>query len=290
MGETTGEIRLVGAVGCGLMGSGIAAVCAQAGLDVVVAVSCRDSVAAGRRRVLRALDYGVRKAHITEAERDAALSRVTFTPDLDALADRHIVFEAVPEHEPTKLDLFGALDKVLADPDVVLASNTSSIPIIRLARATARPEQVVGVHFFSPVPAMPLAELTASLLTGDRARARTEEFVAGALGKRVIHSPDRAGFVVNALLIPFLLSAVKMVESGFAAPDVVDQGMVMGCSHPVGPLRLADLIGLDTIAAVARALYEEFKEPQYSPPPLLLRMVDGGLLGKKTGRGFYTYS
>ncbi|WP_273699981.1 3-hydroxybutyryl-CoA dehydrogenase [Actinomadura graeca] len=282
-------IERVGVVGCGVMGSGIAEVCARAGLDTVVVASGPGSVEPGRRRLLTSLDRGVRKGRLTEDERDAAAGRVTVTADLDELAGRQLVFEAVPEHEPTKADLFGLLDKIVIDPEAVFASNTSSIPIIRLARATTRPGQVVGVHFFSPVPVLPLAELIASLLTAERTRARTEEFVTGTLGKQVISSPDRAGFVVNALLIPYLLSAIRMVESGFASAEVVDAGMVLGCSHPLGPLKLADLIGLDTIAAVARALYEEFKEPQYTPPPLLLRMVDGGLLGKKTGRGFHAY-
>ncbi|MEW1841641.1 3-hydroxybutyryl-CoA dehydrogenase [Nonomuraea angiospora] len=284
------EMRKVGIVGCGVMGSGIAEACARAGLDVIVAVSTEASLAPARRRVTAWLDRGLRRATITEAERDTALARVSFVTDLAELGDRQIVFEAVPESESIKLDVLGALDKILDNPDVILASNTSSIPIIRLARATSRPAQVIGVHFFNPVPALPLVELIGSLLTADETYARAESFVAGTLGKQVIRSQDRAGFVVNALLIPFLLSAVRMVESGFARADVVDRGMVLGCSHPMGPLKLADLIGLDTVASIAEALYEEFKEPLYTPPPLLLRMVEGGLLGKKTGRGFYEYA
>ncbi|MBB5779168.1 3-hydroxybutyryl-CoA dehydrogenase [Nonomuraea jabiensis] len=284
------EMRKVGIVGSGVMGSGIAEACARAGLDVIVAVSTEASLAPARRRVTEWLDRGLRRATITEAERDAALARVSFVTDLAELGDRQIVFEAVPESESIKLDVLGALDKILDDPDAILASNTSSIPIIRLARATSRPAQVIGVHFFNPVPALPLVELIGSLLTADETYARAESFVAGTLGKQVIRSQDRAGFVVNALLIPFLLSAVRMVESGFARADVVDRGMVLGCSHPMGPLKLADLIGLDTVASIAEALYEEFKEPLYTPPPLLLRMVEGGLLGKKTGRGFYEYA
>ncbi|MFI9848355.1 3-hydroxybutyryl-CoA dehydrogenase [Nonomuraea sp. NPDC051941] len=284
------EMRKVGIVGCGVMGSGIAEACARAGLDVIVAVSTEASLAPARRRVTAWLDRGLRRATITAAERDTALARVSFVTDLAELGDRQIVFEAVPESESIKLDVLGALDKILDDPDAILASNTSSIPIIRLARATSRPAQVIGVHFFNPMPALPLVELIGSLLTADETYARAESFVAGTLGKQVIRSQDRAGFVVNALLIPFLLSAVRMVESGFARADVVDQGMVLGCSHPMGPLKLADLIGLDTVASIAEALYEEFKEPLYTPPPLLLRMVEGGLLGKKTGRGFYEYA
>ncbi|MFB9674622.1 3-hydroxybutyryl-CoA dehydrogenase [Streptosporangium vulgare] len=284
------DIHRVGVVGCGVMGSGIADVCARAGLDVLVAVSSGASVARGRQRLRDSLDHGLRKSVITEAERSDALERVTFTTDLGDLGDRQIVFETAPENELTKLDLFGALDKIVEDPDAILASNTSSIPIIRMAKATGRPGQVIGVHFFNPVPALPLVEVIESLLTDDETRARAEAFVVGTLGKQVIRSPDRAGFVINALLIPYLLSAIRMVETGFATADVIDKGMVLGCSHPMGPLKLADLIGLDTVASIAGALYEEFKDQQYSPPPLLLRMVEGGLLGKKTGRGFHIYS
>jgi 3-hydroxybutyryl-CoA dehydrogenase len=284
------EIRRVGVVGCGAMGAGITQVCACAGLDVRVTVSTKESVTAGRQRLVRSFDSGVRRGRITAEERDAALSRVSFGVCLDELGDRQLVFEAVTENEPTKLHVLAGVDKVLDDPGAILASNTSAIPIVRLARATQRPSQVIGVHFFSPVPVIPLVEVIGSLLTGEQTLSRAEMFVTETLGKQAIRSPDRAGFVVNALLIPYLLSAVRMVEAGFAAPEVVDRGMVLGCSHPIGPLKLADLIGLDTIASVAAALYEEFKEPQYSPPPLLLRLVEGGLLGKKTGRGFHDYT
>ncbi|GAA3031837.1 MULTISPECIES: 3-hydroxybutyryl-CoA dehydrogenase [Streptosporangium] len=287
--DRTAGIDRVGIVGCGVMGSGIADVCARAGLDVRVVVSSGASMARGRQRLLSSLDRGLRKATITEAERSEAVERVTFTTDLNDLGDRQIVFETAPESESIKLDLFGALDKIVEDPGAILASNTSSIPIIRMARATDRPGQVIGVHFFNPVPVLPLVELIGSLLTEEETRARAEAFVVGTLGKQVIRSPDRAGFVVNALLIPYLLAAVRMVETGFATADVIDKGMVLGCSHPMGPLKLADLIGLDTVASIADALYEEFKDPQYSPPPMLLRMVEGGLLGKKTGRGFHVY-
>ncbi len=283
------EIRRVGVVGCGLMGSGIAELCARAGLDVLVAVSGEASIAPGRRRLLKSLDRGLRMGTITETERDDALAHISFVTDLCAFGDRQLVFEAVPELEPVKLDIFGTIDKVANDPAVIFASNTSAIPIIRLARVTSRPEQVIGTHFFSPVPSIPLVELIGSLLTAEETRLRTEAFVTKELGKQVIQSPDRAGFVVNVLLIPYLLAAVRMVESGFAPADVIDKGMVLGCSYPLGPLKLIDLIGLDTLALVAAELYEEFKEPQFAPPPLLMRMVEGRLLGKKSGRGFYDY-
>jgi 3-hydroxybutyryl-CoA dehydrogenase len=284
------EIQRVGIVGCGIMGSGIAEVCARSDLDVLVCVPSEASAAAGLRRVAGSVGRAVAKGRVTGQERDTALARIAFTSDLGDLADRQFVVEAVCEREATKLEIFTMLDKVVTDPDAILASNTSSIPIIRLARATQRPAQVIGVHFFNPVPVLSLVELVGSLLTGDQTRARAERFVTEVLGKQVIASPDRAGFVVNALLIPYLLSAIRMAESGLASVEVIDTGMTLGCSHPLGPLRLADLIGLDTVASIAVSLYEEFKDPHLSPPPLLLRMVEGGLLGKKSGAGFHQYS
>jgi 3-hydroxybutyryl-CoA dehydrogenase len=195
----------------------------------------------------------------------------------------------VVEDEALKTEVFATLDKVVTDDGAILASNTSSIPIMKLGIATARPEQVVGIHFFNPVPVLKLVELVTSLLTAPETVARAESFATDVLHKRVIRSQDRAGFVVNALLIPYLLSAIRMMESGFATADDIDTGMVEGCNHPMGPLRLTDLIGLDTTQAVAQSLYEEFKEPLYAPPPLLSRMVEAGLLGRKSGRGFYEY-
>ncbi|WP_367319611.1 3-hydroxybutyryl-CoA dehydrogenase [Streptomyces sp. HUAS ZL42] len=283
-------IHRVGVLGSGIMGTGIAELCAKAGLDVTVAVSSDASLVSGPQRLARSLARGVAKGKLTERERDDALGRVSFTRDLGELADRQLVIEAVKENEQLKLDLFADLDKIVEDPDAILASNTSSIPIVRLARATSRPSQVLGMHFFNPVPVLPLVELIDSVVTDSRATARALTFVSDVLGKKPISSPDRAGFVVNALLFPYLLSAVRMVDSGLATAEVIDQGMVDGCSHPMGPLRLADLIGLDTTVSIAEAMYEEFKEPLYAPPPLLLRMVEGGLLGKKSGRGFYDYA
>jgi 3-hydroxybutyryl-CoA dehydrogenase len=197
--------------------------------------------------------------------------------------------EAVIEDEAIKAGIFSQLDQIVTDPDAVLASNTSSIPIMKLAAATGNPGRVLGLHFFNPVPVLPLVELVTTLVTDEAAAARTEQFAATALGKQVVRCGDRSGFVVNALLVPYLLSAVRMVESGFATVDDVDVAVVAGLSHPMGPLRLSDLIGLDTLKLIADKMYEEFKEPLYSPPPLLLRMVEAGRLGKKSGRGFYTY-
>ncbi|MFC4034835.1 3-hydroxybutyryl-CoA dehydrogenase [Streptomyces polygonati] len=287
--EDTG-IRRVGIVGCGLMGSGIAEVCARRGLDVRIVTSSEESTLRGRRRIAGSLDRALAKEKITEAERDATLRRIEFANELEALSDRQLVVEAVHEHEPTKRELFATLDKVVQDPEAILATNTSSLSVVRLAGATNRPGQVVGLHFFNPVPILPLVEVVGSILTEERTVARAEEFLTGTLGKTAIRSPDRAGFLVNALLFPYLLSAVRMMESGLATAEVIDQGIVLACAHPLGPLRLIDLIGLDTTVSIADSLYDEFKEPLYAPPPLLLRMVEGGLLGKKSGRGFYVYT
>ena len=283
-------IERVGIVGCGVMGSGIAHICAAAELDVRVAVSSPESLSAGRARITTTLDRAVRKKALTPADRDAALARITFTTDLGELADRQFVLEAIREHEPEKVALFAVLDKIISEPTAILASTTSSVPIVRLARATQRASHVLGVHFFNPVPALPLVEIVGSVLTDPLTRARAESLVVDRLGKQVIHAPDRAGFVVNALLFPYLLGAIRMVESGLAAATEIDRAMVLACAHPMGPLRLVDLVGLDTTAAIATVLYDEFKQPLYAPPPLLLRMVEGGLLGRKSGRGFYTYS
>ncbi|AZM51523.1 3-hydroxybutyryl-CoA dehydrogenase [Streptomyces sp. WAC 01529] len=285
-----GGIHRVGIVGCGTMGSGIADICGRAGLDVVVVVSGPAAVPAGRGRLVASLDRAVSRGRVSEADRDAALARVAFTADLDLLADRDLVVETIREDEEEKAQLFAVLDKVLDSPDAILASNTSSIPITRLAAVTSRPQRVVGAHFFNPVPALPLVELVGSLLTDERTLRRMTEFVETTLGKTPIRTRDRSGFVVNALLIPYLLSAVRMVESGVATAEVIDQGMTLGCSHPMGPLRLTDMIGLDVVAAIAESLHREFREPQFAPPVQLLRMVEAGLLGKKSGRGFYLYS
>jgi 3-hydroxybutyryl-CoA dehydrogenase len=277
----------VGVVGCGLMGAGIAEVCARAGLDVVVAESNGAAVDAGRARLEKSLTRAESRGKIESAA--AVVERVRIVDDLDEMADRELVVEAIVEDEQAKVELFGRLDKIVDSQDALLASNTSSIPIMKLAVATTRPSHVLGIHFFNPVPVLSLVELVPSLLTDDDTTSRAKGFVEGPLGKHAIFSQDRAGFVVNALLIPFVLSAIRMLESGFATAEDIDQGLVRGAAHPQGPLALADLIGLDTTKAVAESLYEEFKEPLYAPPPLLARMVDAGLLGRKTGRGFYTY-
>lgn len=282
-------VERVGVVGAGLMGSGIAEVCARAGRDVVVVEVSPEACERGRSRLVGSLDRGVRSGKLDEQARDAALARLAFTTDYADLADRQLVVEAVIEHEPLKIDVFKKLDAAVTDSSAILASNTSSIPIMKLGIATERPEQVIGIHFFNPVPVLRLVELVTSLLTSPETTERANDFATDVLHKRVIRSQDRAGFIVNALLIPYILSAIRMMESGFATADDIDAGMVEGCNHPMGPLHLADLIGLDTTMAVAESLYAEFKEPLYASPPLLSRMVEAGLLGRKTGRGFYEY-
>ncbi len=286
----TKELERVGVVGCGLMGSGIAEVCATAGLDVLVREVDEAELQRGRSRVESSLERAVRRGKLDAGASEMALGRMRFTTDLGDFRDRQVVFEAVVESEPAKVAVFSALDDIVEDDDAILASNTSSIPIMKLGMVTERPEQVVGIHFFNPVPVLQLVELVSSLLTDEAVTDRAEELATGTLGKKVIRSQDRAGFVVNALLVPYLLSAVRMLESGFARPEDIDLGMVVGCAHPLGPLHLSDLIGLDTLKAIAESMYEEFKEPLYSPPPLLLRMVDAGLLGRKSGRGFFNYA
>lgn len=283
------EIHRTAVIGCGTMGSGIAEVLAKAGLDVLVLVSSQPSELAGRTRLEVSLDRAVRKKKLTEPDRLAILDRIEFTTDFAALADRQFVIEAIGEDDAAKTALFTDLTKVLRDPDAILASTTSAIPIVRLARVTDRPGNVVGLHFFNPAPVLPLVEVIASVLTEDPTVARVEHFATRVLGKQVVNSPDRSGFVVNALLFPYLLSAIRMVSDGTATPETVDRAMVQGCAHPMGPLALADMIGLDTTVAIANAMYEEFKEPLYAAPPLLSRMVEGGLLGRKSGRGFYEY-
>ncbi len=282
-------IEHVGVIGSGLMGSGITEVCARAGMDVIVVEADAGAAEAGQTRLRKSLETGARRGKLSDEEVEAAFGRVAYSTDLGDLADRELVVEAITEDASAKVAVFRALDGVVTSDHAILASNTSSIPIMKLATVTQRPEQVLGLHFFNPVPVLRLVELVTSLMTSDVTVDRATAFVTGPLNKTVIRSQDRAGFVVNSLLIPYLLSAVRMLESGFATRDDIDAGMVEGCAHPMGPLALSDLIGLDTMRAVAESLYDEFKEPLYAPPPLLLRMVEAGLIGRKSGRGFYEY-
>ncbi|MFF8679187.1 3-hydroxybutyryl-CoA dehydrogenase [Streptomyces sp. NPDC015237] len=282
-------IRRVGVVGGGQMGAGIAEVCARAGLDTVVCEADALAARTARDRVTASLDRAVLRGKLGPSDAEDALARLVFTGSLDDLADRQLVVEAVVENADAKAEVFGALDKIVEDPEAVLATNTSSLPVMRLGMATGRADRVVGLHFFNPVPVLPLVEVVSSLHTSADTVLLVEDFATRALGKTVVRSQDRAGFVVNALLVPYLLSAVRMAESGFATAADIDAGMELGCAHPMGPLRLADLIGLDTVASIAESLYDEFREQLYAPPPLLQRMVEAGLLGRKTGRGFHTY-
>lgn len=283
------QIERVGVIGAGQMGAGIAEVSARAGVDVMVYEPTEALTTAGTARITKSLERGVSVGKITERECTAALAKLKFTTSLADLSDRQLVIEAVIEDDAVKSKIFAELDKLITDPNAVLASNTSSIPIMKIAAATKNPGRVLGLHFFNPVPVLPLVELVSTLVTSDGAVARTEQFASNVLGKQVVRCSDRSGFVVNALLVPYLLSAIRMVETGFATVEDVDKSVIAGLSHPMGPLRLSDLVGLDTLKLIADKMFEEFKEPHYGPPPLLLRMVEAGQLGKKSGQGFYKY-
>ncbi|WP_101650304.1 3-hydroxybutyryl-CoA dehydrogenase [Brevibacterium ihuae] len=280
-------IERAGVIGCGLMGSGIAEVLARKGLDVVVRDIDDAAVEAGCARVEKSFARGVERGKMTAEERDSALARTTFTTDLGAMADRQLVIEAASENETIKKSIFAELDGIVTDPQAILASNTSSMPIIRFAQATQRPERVVGMHFFNPAPVQPLVEIISSILTDPGVADELDAFTTEVLGKVTIRSDDRPGFIVNALLIPFLFSAIRMLEAGHATKEDIDTGMINGCAHPMGPIRLADRVGLDTCFYVGQSIYEETGDPANKPPLLLSRMVDAGLLGVKSGQGFY---
>ena len=279
----------VGVIGGGLMGSGIAEVCARSGVDVTVVEVDEARAERARAAIEKSLGRGVRSGKLSEADRDAALEHLVVTPKFEDIEGADAAIEAVIEDETLKQDVFRRLDELLPDARF-LASNTSSVPIMKLGAKTKHPGRVLGMHFFNPVPVLPLVELVTSIMTEPTTVDDVREFAQGTLGKTCIDSQDRAGFVVNALLIPYLLSAIRMYESGFASKEDIDQGMVLGCAHPMGPLRLSDLIGLDTLLAVSESLYDEFRDPASVAPALLNRMVEAGLLGRKSGRGFYDYS
>jgi len=281
------DVRKVGVVGCGVMGAGIVEVCARAGLDVLYVEAGPDLVERGRSRIEASILRAVERGKLSEGQREEELGRIAGTTSIEDLADRDLVIEAATEHSDTKREVFRRLDEVTG-PEVILASNTSSIPIVDLAAATKRPELVVGLHFFNPVPVMGLIEVVKAITTSDE----TVEFARAfgvVLGKTTVLSKDRAGFIVNMLLIPYLNGAVRMLDEGFATREDIDTAINLGLAHPMGPLQLLDLIGLDTALYVANVLFDEFKEPLFAPPPLLKRMVAAGRLGRKTGRGFYEY-
>ena len=287
--NSTPDITRVGVIGCGLMGAGIAEVCARSGLDVIVREVSDAAAESGQARIKASLNRAVKAGKVTSPDRDAALRRIVIVTDLAGLSDSDLVIEAASENQQVKAAVFAELDQLVKRPDAILATNTSSIPIAEVATAVTRPAQVIGLHFFNPAPVQALVEIIPGLLTGQDTASRARAFVTGVLGKTPITAPDQSGFVVNALLVPYLLSAIRMVEAGHATAEDIDTGMVLGCAHPMGPLKLADLIGLDTLAAIAESMYAEYREPLYAPPPLLSRMASAGLLGRKSGRGFYDY-
>ncbi|EOM75316.1 3-hydroxybutyryl-CoA dehydrogenase [Rhodococcus rhodnii] len=282
-------MQRVGIVGGGTMGAGIAEVCAKAGSEVLVLETKQEFADAATARVEKSIARGVKAGKLSQEDADAALARIEVTLDIERFADRDLVVEAAPEVESIKTDIFARLDEVV-QPSGILATNTSSIPVIKMAQATKRPGKVVGVHFFNPVPVMPLVEVISALTTEPESADAVFDYVKNTLGKTAVRAGDRAGFIVNALLIPYLTSAVRMLESGYATKEDIDAAMKGGAGYPMGPLTLIDTVGLDITLNAAQSLYDEFAEPHYAPPALLRRMVDAGRLGRKAGKGFYDYS
>jgi 3-hydroxybutyryl-CoA dehydrogenase len=282
------EIKTVGVVGCGLMGSGIVEVCTRNGYDVVVREINDELLQKGMARLKRSMSRGVKRGKITQGEMDAALTRIKSTTDMSDFAPCDLVIEAVVEKMEVKKQVFAELDGI-CPPHAILASNTSSLCITEMASVTKRPDKVLGLHFFNPVPVMPLLELVRTILTDDETLQTAQEF-GKALGKTTVVAKDTPGFLVNLLLVPFLLDVVRAVENGVATREDIDTAIKLGLNHPMGPLTLLDFIGLDTTLFIADAMYGEFKDPRYAAPPLLRRMVLAGHLGRKTGQGFYDYS
>ncbi len=282
------DVRHVGVVGCGLMGSGIVEVCARAGVRVTFVEGDDELVAAGRARIDRSLGSAVARGKLSEGERDAALALIEGATDLDALAGADLVIEAATEDPAAKAKIFARLAAVTR-PEVVLASNTSSIPIASLGAAAGRPELVVGMHFFNPVPVMTLLELTPSAATSEGAVALVQSFGTDVLGKTCVRSSDEAGFIVNRLLTPFLFDAIRLYERGFATREDIDTAIKLGLAHPMGPLGLSDLVGLDTVLSIGEVLHAAFGGERYEAPELLRTLVAEGRLGRKTGEGFYEY-
>jgi 3-hydroxybutyryl-CoA dehydrogenase len=281
------EIETVGIVGAGFMGSGVAESVARAGLATKVHEPASAPLEHSRERVAGSVARAVRGGKLDEVEAKALIDMIEWTEDPGELADCDLVVEAVTEEPAVKAQVFTDLDRLLSE-EAIIASNTSSIPIAQLAAATERRDRVIGLHFFSPVPVMRLVELVIGIDTSDQTVARCEAF-AERIGKRPIRTKDRSGFIVNMLLVPYLMAGVRMYEDGFATREAIDEAMRLGCGHPMGPLELADFIGLDVLYAVCDSLFEEFKRAEYAPPPLMKRMVVSGHLGRKTGRGFYEY-
>lgn len=280
-------IQKVGVVGCGLMGSGIAEVAARAGFDVLVREVDDAALTKGRKRIEGSLAKGVEKEKLSAADRDAALARLSFTTDLAQLADRDLAIEAIVEEMAAKRELFATLHGI-CPARTLFASNTSSLPITDMSAGT-RPDRFVGLHFFNPVPVMKLVEVVRTVMTSADALASALDF-GRRLGKEPVVAPDRSGFVVNLLLVPYMLDAVRQMERGLGRIEDIDKAMVLGCGHPMGPFTLADFVGLDTTLRIAEIMYEEYREERYAPPPLLKRIVALGRLGKKSGAGFYDWS
>jgi 3-hydroxybutyryl-CoA dehydrogenase len=281
------SIDAVAVLGGGLMGSGIAESAARAGLPVVVRDVDQTAVDGARRRIEGSLGHARERGKIEDAEYEEIIGRVTFTDRIEDIAAADLVVEAVPENAELKANILGQVAGIVSE-DALIASNTSSIPIAQLAAGLPRPDRVLGLHFFSPVPVMGLIEIVVALDTSEETVAVAQDF-SGRLGKRAIVTKDRSGFIVNMLLVPYLMAAVRMYEEGFATAEDIDEGMKLGCGHPMGPLTLADFIGLDVLYAIGDSLYEEFKQTEYAPPPLIKRMVASGRIGRKAGRGFYEY-
>ena len=282
------EINKIGVAGCGLMGSGIAEVSAKAGFEVVVREIDEGALAAGRKRIEKSLDRAVSKGKLDQASRNEALARMTFTTSLDDFADCDLVVEAIIESLDVKKELFGYLDGVCGE-ETIFASNTSSLTVTDMAAATSRPERFVGLHFFNPVPVMKLVEVVRTIVTSQETFDTVYDF-AGRVGKTPIAAKDNSGFVVNLLLVPYMLDAIRQVERGVATIEDVDTAMTLGCGYPMGPFVLGDFVGIDTLYRVAEIMYEEYREDRYAPPPLLKRLMTMGRYGRKTGAGFYDWT
>lgn len=281
------EIKKVGVVGCGLMGAGITQVCAQSGYPVVVLEINNELLNKGLALIGSLLTRNVKKGRISQSEKETTLARIKGTTDSKDFADCDLVIEAAIEKLDLKKKIFAELDKVCPE-HTILATNTSCLSIIDIAKATTRPKKVLGMHFFNPVPLMKLLEIVRTLATSDQTLALSKEF-GKSIGKTIIIAPDTPGFIVNRLLMPFMNSAFRMLEAGLATREDIDAGVKLGLGHPMGPLALADLIGMDTCLFIADAIYEELKDPLYAPPVILKKMVAAGWLGRKTGKGFYEY-
>jgi 3-hydroxybutyryl-CoA dehydrogenase len=282
------KVEKVGVVGCGLMGSGIVEIAAKAGLSVVVREMNDQALEAGKGRIEKSLRRAVAKEKMTQEAMDEALARVTYTTKLEDLADRDLVIEAIIEDPAAKNELFGALDDICG-PDTIFATNTSSLPVTDMAAATSRADRFVGLHFFNPVPVMKLVEVVRTIATSDDAFDAAFEF-ARTVGKVPIAAKDNSGFVVNLLLVPYMLDAIRHLERGVATIEDIDTGMKLGCGYPMGPFTLCDFVGIDTLYRISEIMFDEYREERYAPPPLLKRIVALGRFGRKSGTGFYDWS